>query len=73
MSNNNLPMVIKENKFDKILKNLFRFIFKQEYELMYKIDKITMPKKTDTSKIIIPKEIKKRSITGERNEKHKGF
>lgn len=60
MSNNNLPMVIKENKFDKFLKNLFRHIFKEEYELMYKIDRITMPKKIDTSKIIIPKEMRKK-------------
>lgn len=65
MSNNNLPMVIKENKFDKLIKNLFRIIFKEEYEMVYKIDVLFTPKKINTTNIIIPREMKRG-----KNEKH---
>lgn len=51
-------VVKKETKFDKIRKNLFLLFFKEEYYLMERIEHFMEPKKINTSKIIIPKEIK---------------
>lgn len=51
-------VVKKETKFDRIRKNLFLLFFKEEYYLMERIDHFMAPKKINTSKIIIPKEIK---------------
>ncbi|MCI8411298.1 MAG: hypothetical protein HFJ40_02405 [Clostridia bacterium] len=49
----------KETKFDKMRKNLFMIFFKEEYLLMQRIDELMTPKKVNTSKILIPKEIGK--------------
>ena len=40
-------------------KNLFMIFFKEEYLLMQRIDELMTPKKVNTSKILIPKEIGK--------------
>lgn len=57
-------MLRKETKFDKIRKNLFFVIFKEEYKLEQRLDNLIMSKKPDLNKIIIPKEI------GEKYEKY---
>lgn len=49
----------KETKFDKLRKNLFMMFFREEYLLMQRIDELITPKRINTSKIIIPKEIGK--------------
>lgn len=58
MSDNNLPMVIKENKLDKIIISLFRFFLKDDYKLMYKADMLFKPKYNTPKKIVIPKPFK---------------
>lgn len=58
-------MLRKETKFDKIRKNLFFVIFKEEYKLEQRLDNLIMHKRPDLNKIVIPKEI------GEKYEKYK--
>lgn len=49
----------KETKFDKLRKSLFMIFFREEYLLSQRIDDLIVPKKIESSKIIIPAEIGK--------------
>jgi len=50
----------RENKFDKIRKNLLFLFFKKEYIMMEQIDNLLMPKRPNKNNIVIPKEIRKK-------------
>lgn len=53
-------LVIKNaTKFDKIREALTSLFFREEYEMMKKLDVLLQIRKIDTNKIVIPKEIKK--------------
>lgn len=52
-------IIRKETKFDKMRKSLFLIFFREEYYMNKRIDELLTPKKIDTSKIVIPKEIGK--------------
>ena len=50
-------IIVKEDMFSKIRKNLFAIIFKKENELLNKIYEIEKPRNVVRGKIIIPKEM----------------
>lgn len=51
-------IVVKEDLFTKIRRNLFAIFFKEEAEIYEKIRKLEQPRNSIIGKIIIPKEIK---------------
>lgn len=51
-------IVVKEDLFTKIRRNLFVIFFKEEAEIYEKIRKLEQPRNRINGKIIIPKEIK---------------
>ena len=51
-------IVRKDSKIEKIRKLLTRIFFKKEYYLEKQLDELFKPKKINTSKIVIPQEIK---------------
>ena len=50
-------IIVKEDMFSKIRKNLFAIIFKKENELLNKIYEIEKPQNVVRGKVIIPKEM----------------
>lgn len=50
-------IIVKEDIFSKIRKNLFAIFFKKENELLNKIYEIEKPRNVVHGKVIIPKEI----------------
>ncbi len=50
-------IIVKEDIFSKIRKNLFAIIFKKENELLNKIYEIEKPQNVVHGKVIIPKEM----------------
>lgn len=52
-------IVIKDDLFTKIRKNIFSLFFKKENKLLKMMYDIEKPKNIITDKIIIPKEIKR--------------
>ena len=52
-------IIVKEDIFTKIRKNLFAIFFKKENELLNKLYEIERPRNQVSGKIIIPKEIKR--------------
>ena len=52
-------VIKKETKFDKIRDALFSLFFYEEYEMMQRLDELLKVKRVETSKIVIPKEMKK--------------
>ena len=51
-------IVRKDSKIEKIRKLLTRIFFKKEYYLEKQLDELFKQKKINTSKIVIPQEIK---------------
>lgn len=51
-------IVVKDDVFSKIRRNLFALFFKTEGELLRKLYEIEKPRNVVTGKVIIPKEIK---------------
>lgn len=51
-------IIRKETKFDKIRDALLNLFFHEEYEMMQKLEELLKVKRIDSSKIVIPKEIK---------------
>lgn len=52
-------IIRKENVFDTIRRNLLKMFYKNEYNLIRRIDSLMTPKREKTHNIVIPKEIKK--------------
>lgn len=52
-------IIVKDDLFTKIRKNLFAIFFKKENELLNKIYEIEKPRNIVSGKIIIPKEMRK--------------
>ncbi len=52
-------VIKKETKFDKIRDALFSLFFREEYEMMQRLDELLKVKRVETNKIVIPKEMKK--------------
>lgn len=52
-------IVIKDDIFTKIKKNIFSIFFSKENELLEKLYDIQKPRNINIDKIIIPKEIKR--------------
>lgn len=52
-------IIVKEDIFTKIRRNIFATFFKKENKLLQMIYDIEKPKNKITEKIIIPKEIKR--------------
>jgi hypothetical protein len=52
-------ILVKEDIFTKIRRNLFSIFFSEEMEILEKIRDLEKPKNKVTGKVIIPKEIKK--------------
>ncbi len=52
-------IIKKETLYDKIRKKLFLFIFQKDYIAMQKLEELISPRRPNTNKIIIPKEIGK--------------
>lgn len=52
-------IIVKDNVFNKIRKNLFSIFFRKENELLNMIYDIERPRNKVTGKVIIPKEIKR--------------
>lgn len=52
-------IVIKDDIFTKIKKNIFAIFFSRENELLEKLYDIQKPRNINIDKIIIPKEIKR--------------
>ena len=50
-------IIVKEDIFSRIRKNLFAIFFKKENELLNKIYEIEKPRNVVRGKVIIPKEI----------------
>ena len=50
-------IIVKEDIFSKIRKNLFAIFFKKENELLNKLYEIEQPRNVVCGKVIIPKEI----------------
>lgn len=50
-------IIVKEDIFSRIRKNLFAIFFKKENELLNKIYEIEKPRNVVHGKVIIPKEI----------------
>jgi len=50
-------IIVKEDIFSKIRKNLFAIFFKKENELLNKLYEIEQPRNVVRGKVIIPKEI----------------
>ena len=50
-------IIVKEDIFSKIRKNLFAIFFKKENELLNKIYEMEKPRNVVHGKVIIPKEI----------------
>lgn len=53
-------IVIKEDVFTKIKKNIFAILFKEETRLLDMLEEIQRPRNKIEGKIIIPKEIKRK-------------
>lgn len=53
-------IIVKDDVFTKIRKNIFSMFFKKEQRLLEMIYELERPKNTITGKIIIPKEIKRK-------------
>ncbi len=53
-------IVIKEDVFTKIKKNIFAILFKEETRLLNMLEEIQRPRNKIEGKIIIPKEIKRK-------------
>ncbi len=51
-------IIIKENVFSKIRKNIFSIFFSKEAKLLEKMAEIEKPKNRINGKVIIPKEMK---------------
>lgn len=51
-------IIRKETKFDKIRDALLNLFFHEEYEMMQKLEELLKVNRIDSSKIVIPKEIK---------------
>ena len=51
-------IIIKENVFSKIRKNIFSIFFNKEAKLLEKMAEIEKPKNRINGKVIIPKEMK---------------
>ena len=51
-------VIRKETIYDKIRRSLFSLIYKKDYQMMEKLDKLIKPKRP-MQKIIIPKELGK--------------
>ena len=65
-------IIVKEDIFSKIRKNLFAIIFKKENELLNKIYEIEMPRNVVRGKVIIPKEMSINKIVSKKLIKRKG-
>lgn len=52
-------IIKKESKFDKIRNKLLMIFFRKDYILIQELEELLKPKRIDTKKIIIPKEIGK--------------
>lgn len=52
-------IIVREDIFTKIRKNIFAVFFKKENELLNKLYEIERPRNQVSGKIIIPKEIKR--------------
>lgn len=51
-------IIVKDDVFTKIRRNIFSIFFKKESKLMDEIYKLETPQNKITGKIVIPKEIK---------------
>lgn len=53
-------IVVKDDIFSKIRKNIFAAFFKKEYRLLEMLHELENPRNFVTGKIIVPKEIKRK-------------
>lgn len=53
-------IIVKDDIFTKIRKNIFSIFLKKEQRLLEMIYELERPKNTITGKIVIPKEIKRK-------------
>ena len=60
-------IIVKEDVFSRIRKNLFAIFFKKENELLNKIYEIEKPRNVVRGKVIIPKEISINKIVSKKN------
>ena len=60
-------IIVKEDVFSRIRKNLFAIFFKKENELLNKIYEIEKSRNVVRGKVIIPKEISINKIVSKKN------
>lgn len=52
-------VIRKETVFDTLRRNLLKMFYKNEYDLISRVDNLMIPKRKKIDNIVIPKEMKK--------------
>ena len=52
-------VIRKETIYDKIRRNLLRWVYQKDFFMMQRLEELMQPKRPNKNKIIIPKEIGK--------------